>query len=83
MKVFGCLPPRGGRPGNTVKGMNFVLFFDVKNSDQGLEMVKDAIEFLAFTMKKREKGPVGGLLLYHLEHHTNGLYNHIIDRLQV
>ncbi len=25
----------------------------VTDSDQGLEMVKDAIEFLAFTMKKR------------------------------
>jgi hypothetical protein len=60
--------------------MNFALSFDVKNSDQGLEMVKDAIEFLAFTMKKREKDSVGGLLLDHLEHHVHGLYNHIIYR---
>ena len=49
------LPPRGGRPGNTVKRMNFVLSFDVKNSDQGLEMVKDAIEFLVFTTTKKRK----------------------------
>ncbi len=42
-------------------------------------MVIDAIEFLAFTMKKREKDPVGGFLLDHLKHHANGLYNHIID----
>jgi hypothetical protein len=74
------LPPRGGRPGNTVKRMNFVLSFDVKNSDQWLEMVKDAIEFLAFTMKKQEKDPVGSLLLDHVKHHANGLYRHIIDR---
>ncbi len=41
--------------GNTVKRMNFVLSIDVKNSDQGLEMVKDAIEFLAITIKKKRK----------------------------
>jgi hypothetical protein len=35
--------------------MNFVLSFDVKNSDQGLEMVKDAIEFLVFTTTKKRK----------------------------
>ncbi len=43
-------------------------------------MVKDAIEFLAFTMKNREKGPVGGLLLDHLKYHSVGLYRHIIER---
>jgi len=43
-------------------------------------MVKDAVEFLAFTMKKREKGPVGGLLLDHLECQAPGLYRHIIER---
>ena len=54
--------------------MNFALSFDVKNSDQGLEMVKDAIEFLAFTMKKREKDPVGGLLLDHLKNITQMVF---------
>ena len=52
--VWLCLPPRGGKPGNTVKRMNFVLSFDVKNSNQGLEMVKEAIEFLVFIMKKEK-----------------------------
>jgi len=46
------LPPKNGKPGNTVKRLNFVLSFDGTDSDQGLEMVKDALEFLAFTMKK-------------------------------
>jgi hypothetical protein len=32
--------------------VDFFLSFDGTDSDQGLEMVKDAIEFLAFTMKK-------------------------------
>jgi hypothetical protein len=36
-------------------------------------MMKDAIEFLVFTMKLREKGPVGGLLLDHLKYHAVGL----------
>ena len=43
-------------------------------------MVKDALEFLAFTMKKREKGPVGGLLLDHHKYHAVGLYDFIIKR---
>jgi hypothetical protein len=50
------LEPKNGRPRNTVKRLNFVLSFDLTDSDQGLEMVKDVIEFLAFTMKKRKKG---------------------------
>ena len=74
------LPPRNGGSGNTVKRLNFVLSFDVTESDRGLEMVKDALEFLAFTMKKREKGPVGGLLLDHLKYHAVGLYDFIIKR---
>ncbi len=40
-------------------------------------MVKDALEFLAFTMKKRETGPVGGLLLDYLKNHVEGLYRHV------
>ncbi len=43
-------------------------------------MVKDAINFLAFTMKKRETGPVGGLLLDHLKDHAVGLYRHVTQR---
>jgi hypothetical protein len=73
------LPPKNGKSGNTVKRLNFVLSFDVTDSDGGLEMVKDAIEFLAFTMKKREQGLVGGLLLDHLKYHAVGLYRHIIE----
>ena len=40
-------------------------------------MVKDALEFLAFTMKKRKTGPVGGLLLNYLKDHAEGLYKHV------
>ncbi len=61
-------------PGNTVKRLSFVLSFDDTDSSQGFEMVKDALEFLAFTMKKRETGPVGGLLLNYLKDHAEGLY---------
>ena len=74
------LPPKNGKPGNTVKRLNFVLSFDGTDSDQGLEMVKDALEFLAFTMKKRETGPVGGLLLNYLKDHVEGLYKHVTAR---
>ncbi len=48
------LPPNG-KSGNTVKRLTFVLSFDVTDSDRGLEMVKDAIEFLAFGIKKEKK----------------------------
>jgi hypothetical protein len=74
------LPPRGGRPGNTVKRMNFVLSFDVKNSDQGPEMVKDAIEFLAFTMKKEKKIQLVVSCWIILNIMQMVFYNHIIDR---
>ncbi len=49
------LPPKNGKPGNTVKRLSFVLSFDGTDSAQGLEMVKDALEFLAFTMKKGKR----------------------------
>jgi len=65
------LPPKNGKPGNTVKRLSFVLSFDDTDSSQGLEMVKDALEFLAFTMKKRETGPVGGLLLNYVRKKQN------------
>jgi len=74
------LPPKNGKPGNTVKRLSFVLSFDGTDSARGLEMVKDALEFLAFTMKKRETGPVGGLLLNYLKDHVEGLYKHVTAR---
>ena len=74
------LPPKNGKPGNTVKRLSFVLSFDGTDSARGLEMVKDALEFLAFTMKKRETGPVGGLLLNYLKDHVEGLYKHVTVR---
>ena len=74
------LPPKNGKPGNTVKRLSFVLSFDGTDSARGLEMVKDALEFLAFTMKKRETGPVGGLLLNYLKDHAEGLYRHVTAR---
>ncbi len=60
--------------------MSFVLSFDDTDSARGLEMVKDALKFLAFTMKKRETGPVGGFLLNYLKDHVEGLYRHITER---
>ena len=45
---------KNGKPGNTVKRLSFVFSFDGTDSAQGLEMVKDALKFLAFTMKERE-----------------------------
>ncbi len=80
MKVCGCVchqKMENLETGNTVKRLNVVLSFDGTDSDRGLEMVKDALEFLAFTMKKRETGPVGGLLLDYLKNHADGLYRHI------
>ncbi len=74
------LPPKNRKPGNTVKRLSFVLSFDDTDSSQGLEMVKDALEFLAFTMKKRKTGPVGGLLLNYLKDHAEGLYRHVTER---
>jgi hypothetical protein len=42
-------------------------------------IVKDAIDFLTFSMKKREKNPVGVLLLDYLKDNVQGLYNHLMN----
>jgi hypothetical protein len=53
MKVCGIVcHQKMKKPGNTVKRLSFVLSFEGTDSAQGLEMVKDALNFLAFTMKK-------------------------------
>ncbi len=42
-------------------------------------MVRDAIDFLIFSMKKRAKNPAGILLLDHLKDQAKGLYNHLMN----
>jgi hypothetical protein len=59
--------------------MSFVLSFDTKLSNKGFVMVRDAIDFLIFSIKKREKKSVGILLLDHLKDHAQGLYNHSMN----
>jgi hypothetical protein len=50
--------------------MSFVLSFDTKLSNKGFVMVRDAIDFLIFSMNKRAKKIVGILLLHHLKDHA-------------
>ncbi len=59
--------------------MSFVLSFDTKLNNKGFLMVRDALDFLLFSMKKRSKNPVGILLLDHLKDHAQGLYNHLMN----
>ncbi len=42
-------------------------------------MIRDALDFHFFSMKKQEKNPVGILLLDHLRNHAQGLYNHLMN----
>ncbi len=67
---------KNGKPGNTVKRLSFVLSFEGTDSAQGLEMVKDALKFLAFTMKKGKHG----LLLNYLKDLVEGLYRYITQK---
>jgi hypothetical protein len=53
------LAPKNGKSGNTIKRMSFVLFFGTKLSNKGFVMVRDAIDFIIFSMKKRAKIPLG------------------------
>jgi hypothetical protein len=73
------LAPKNGKRGNTIKRMYFVLSFDTKLGNKGFLMVRDALDFLLFSMKKRAKNPVGILLLDHLKDHAQGLYNHSMN----
>jgi hypothetical protein len=59
--------------------MSFVVSYDIKHGSNGFLIVRDAIDFLTFSMKKRDKNPVGVLLLDHLKDHTQGLYNHLMN----
>jgi hypothetical protein len=59
--------------------MSFILSFDTKLGNKGFLMVRDALDFLLFSMKKQSKNPVGILLLYHLKDHAQGLYNHLMN----
>jgi hypothetical protein len=62
-----CLAPKNGKSGNTIKRMSFVVSYDTKLGNKGFLIVRDAINFLTFSMKKRETNPVGILLLDHLK----------------
>ncbi len=71
--------PKNGKSGNTIKRMSFFLSFDTELGNKGFLMVRDALDFLLFSMKKREKNPVGILLLDHLKDHAQGLQNHLMN----
>jgi hypothetical protein len=73
------LAPKNGKSGNTIKRRSFVVSYDTKLVNKSFLIVKDAINFLTFLMKKREKNPVGILLLDHLKDHVQGLYNHLMN----
>jgi len=73
------LAPKNGKIGNTIKRMSFVVTVDTKLGNNGFLVVKEAIDFLTFSMKKREKNPVGVLLLDYLKDNAQGLYNHLMN----
>lgn len=73
------LAPKNGKIGNTIKRMSFVVTVDTKLGKNGFVIVKDAIDFLSFSMKKRENNPVGVLLLDYLKDNAQGLYNHLMN----
>ncbi len=62
-----------------MKRMSFVLSFDTKLGNKGFLMVRDALDLLLFSMKKRSKNTIGILLLDHLKDHAQGLYNHLMN----
>jgi hypothetical protein len=54
------LAPKNGKSGNTIKRrMSFVLSFDTKLGNKGFLVVRDALDFLLFSMKKQAKIPFG------------------------
>ena len=77
--VWRRLAPKNGKSGNTIKRMSFVVSYDTKHESNGFVNVRDAIDFLTFSMKKRDKNPVGVLLLDYLKDNAQGLYNHLMN----
>jgi hypothetical protein len=78
-KISGRLALKNGKSRNTIKRMSFVLSFDAKLGNKGFLMVRDALDFLLLSMKKRAKHLVWILLLDHLKDHAQGLYNHLMN----
>jgi hypothetical protein len=68
---------RHGKSRTTVEKMSCVVLFDTKHTNPGLDKVKEAIELILFSMKKRDKNSVGELLLTNLRDHYQGLHNHL------
>jgi hypothetical protein len=49
------LAPKNGKSRNTIKRMSFVLSFDTKLGNKDFLMVRDVLDFLLFSIKKRSK----------------------------
>jgi hypothetical protein len=77
--LWHCLATKNGKSRNKIKRMFFVLSFDTKLGSKGFLMVRDALDFFLFSMKKQAKNLVGILLLDHLKDHAQGLYNHSMN----
>ena len=61
-----------------VKRMSFVYSSDSKDGvNTGRDGLIEAIKFFFISMKKREKNPIGQLVIDHLKKHVEGLYNHL------
>jgi hypothetical protein len=73
------LAPKNGKSRNIIKRMSFVLSFDTKLDNKDFLMVRDAFDFLLFSLMKRAKKTVEILLLDHLKDHAQGLYNHLMN----
>jgi hypothetical protein len=73
------LAPKNEKSRNIIKRMSFVQSFDTKLGNKGFLMVRDALDFLLFSMKKGAKNLVGIYLLDHLKDHAQGLYNHLMN----
>ena len=66
------------RNNKVVKRMSFVYSCDSKDGvNDGQDGLVEAIKFFFMSMKKRDKNPIGQLVIDHLKQHVEGLYNHL------
>ncbi len=56
--LWHCLAPKNEKSKNTIKRVSFVLSFDTILGNKGFLMVRDALDFLLFSKKKRAKIPL-------------------------
>ena len=67
----------------TIKRLSFAYTCNTTNKKSGKQGLMDAVQFFFLCMKKRDKNPIGSLLVDHLKEHLASLYDYLLKKNQM